>query len=103
MKAIGIAALVLTFGAHADAADSRPSAEFAPNCLVVWDWSEPYAHSVLCTTDSGSSFPPGTLPLPQPDVEKKADVRDAVLPGDDQQKSRRLPGGFSEIDVKKRD
>ena len=102
MKAIAIAVLVLTFGAHVYAADSQPTPEFAPNCFVWWDWSENYAHGILCTTDSGSSFPPGTLPQPQPDSKKEADDRGRLLQNG-QQKNRRLPGGFSEIDVKKRD
>jgi hypothetical protein len=101
MKLIVVIALFVTAIATSTAAEPPPAGELAPTCWVWWDWSEQYAHGVLCATDSEGSFPPSKLPVAEPsDPGAQSHSDPSVL---SQQKSRRLPGGFFGLDVKTRD
>jgi len=100
MRTIAIATLILGLGTGVRAAESVPA--LAPQCFVFWDVSGSYAHGVLCIVDADSGVPPTTLPSVPLDPIGEASGTE-MPPQETQQKSRRLPGGFLELDVKKSD
>lgn len=101
MRAVALVA-VISAGTQVTASEPLPRAELAPACIVWWDWSERYSHGILCVDDADSSVPPTTIPQPEPNGAIEGSMASGLESGN-QQKSRRLPGGFLDLDVKKRD
>ena len=96
--------IVIIFATSPAAANwpvERP-ADFNAHCALTWVLCEPPVLVMVCVEDDEAPMPP-TRTTPEDSTCAPGETLSIRPLVETQQKSRRLPGGFFELDVKKSD
>jgi hypothetical protein len=102
MRVLALLLILVTVAPAPVAAQSPSTVELNTRCRTDVLLTEPPVVVTVCIDDSSSPFPPGvavnlSATRPSPSADRRGDVFTV------EQKGRRLPGGLTELDVKKRD